>query len=609
MYITVTELKVSNPALTTRSETFLEIEWTVTEATGAIEEFRYQVGSGAVISVNKETTANITGLIPGNMYTIKIISVDKNSAPTEQTTYVQISFATKPAVPGPIDLVNSDLTASDGQIIIRWKSSGTVMFYTVTISELVTNPTVVNNPFYITRGNVAKNGYRYTLTVKANSNSLESGEYIEKFRTVITQPNPPTVQSTCLEDDSKSTSIYVRWQAPTYPNGDILYYLVDTVFGPTTVPQFNTSINVLDQKVGPLLEESLYCFRVKSVNDGPDKIRTSDLAINSNVASQGQDLILRKCATHKILIKEYRNSTELMSSMSYEIDQLLPYTDYDVWINAINAAGDGDRNETSVQTDSEVPQKPLSVVASVVSSSEITITWNQPSPRPGVTTYHVEAYEVVLNAQPTFVKFSNLTGFSPQTSTFSGLEAYWNFTFSVVAATDKGNSEQSDMSGRVTTRQDAPGKVTNFEITIPANTLTTMQVSWAIPLLRDRNGIIKEYRISHNISGTTTLETITAEFEIFQKLYYITPDRHYKVELYAVNTINQIGQKEQMIFHAIPKNERPRQEHDESQHGDQYEDLGMDNISSYQGTKDIPNVYDQIGRVQTIDKHYENMLP
>lgn len=57
-----------------------------------------------------------------------------------------------------------------------------------------------------------------------------------------------------------------------------------------------------------------------------------------------------------------------------------------------------------------VPQKPLSVVASVVSSSEITITWNQPSPRPGVTTYHVEAYEVVLNAQPTFVKFSNLTG-------------------------------------------------------------------------------------------------------------------------------------------------------------------------------------------------------
>ncbi|CAG2200559.1 unnamed protein product [Mytilus edulis] len=145
----LTELKVTNPALTTRSETFLEIEWTAPTASGAVEEFRYQVGSGSVISVNKKTTANITGLTPGNMYTIKIISVDKDSRPTEQTTYVQISFATKPAVPGPIDLGNSDLTASDGQITIRWTSTGTVTNYTVTISELVPNPTVINNPFYV----------------------------------------------------------------------------------------------------------------------------------------------------------------------------------------------------------------------------------------------------------------------------------------------------------------------------------------------------------------------------------------------------------------------------------------------------------------------------
>lgn len=45
--------------------------------------------------------------------------------------------------------------------------------------------------------------------------------------------------------------------------------------------------------------------------------------------------------------------------------------------------------------------------------------------------------------------------------------------------------------------------------------------------------------------------------------------------------------------------------------GDQYEDIGMDGSSTYQefGAKDSPNVYDQIGRVQTVDKHYENMLP
>lgn len=92
----------------------------------------------------------------------------------------------EPAVPGSIDLTNSDLAASDGQITIRWKSTGTVYSYTVTISELVKNPTVVNNPFYVIGGNAALNGKRYTLTVKAHSNSLESAEYTEVFRTMIT---------------------------------------------------------------------------------------------------------------------------------------------------------------------------------------------------------------------------------------------------------------------------------------------------------------------------------------------------------------------------------------------------------------------------------------
>lgn len=80
--------------MTLRSETYLEIEWTAPTALGAVEEFRYQVGSGIVISVNRETTANITGLTPGSMNIITIISVDTNSGPTTQTTYVEINIAT-----------------------------------------------------------------------------------------------------------------------------------------------------------------------------------------------------------------------------------------------------------------------------------------------------------------------------------------------------------------------------------------------------------------------------------------------------------------------------------------------------------------------------------
>lgn len=57
-----------------------------------------------------------------------------------------------------------------------------------------------------------------------------------------------------------------------------------------------------------------------------------------------------------------------------------------------------------------VPQKPVAVAASVASSSEIHLTWNLPGPKPGITTYYIKVYEVVLNVQPTFVKGKNVTG-------------------------------------------------------------------------------------------------------------------------------------------------------------------------------------------------------
>ncbi|CAC5355926.1 unnamed protein product [Mytilus coruscus] len=370
-------------------------------------------------------------------------------------------------------------------------------------------------------------------------------------------------------------------------------------------------------------------------------------------------LIQHVCSADKRQIRENRRNTELMEPISYEIHQLLPYTDYNVWLNAINDAGNGNRSESLVTTDSEVPKMPLDVAASVESSSEIKVTWNLPGPKPGITTYHIKVYEMVLNAQPELIKGKNVTGFDKQIVQFSGLEAYWNYTFTVVAMTDKGSSEQSDMSSVVTTYQDAPGKVTNFEIKRPSAILTTMEVSWAVPLLRERNGIIKEYKINHNISGTTTTETIAAKSEIFQKLYYIIPDRHYQIEIYAVNSLNQAGEKLLKIYYASSKIEsqlqespkgytietvvgaavgcvivgglivglvfcliRGRRRHinskqskanhtqEESKIGGQYEEVGINNISANieLGTTDDKNVYDQIDRMPTVDKQYENMM-
>ncbi|XP_052090201.1 tyrosine-protein phosphatase Lar-like [Mytilus californianus] len=244
-----------------------------------------------------------------------------------------------------------------------------------------------------------------------------------------------------------------------------------------------------------------------------------------------------------------------MSSMSYEINQLLPYTYYDVWINAINAAGDGNRSETPIETDSEVPQKPFDVIASVASSSEITVTWKQPKPRPGVTTYYVKVFEVIQNAKPVFLKIANVTGFGTQTLHFTGLEAYLNYTCSVVAATDKGSSEQSDMSVAVTTKQDTQSLVSP-----------------------------KGY----------TIQTVVGA---------------------AVGCVIFGGLVVGLLFYTIrrknfnSKQSRAKQTPEELQIGGQYEEIGMDNASFYQElrSKDNSNTYEQIDTMHTVDKQYENI--
>ncbi|CAG2233226.1 unnamed protein product [Mytilus edulis] len=80
-------LKVSNIQLETSSETYLVISWTAPPAAAAVEEYRFLVGgTSSEVSVGIQKGANVTGLTPGVMYNITVISVDSNSRPAVQKT-------------------------------------------------------------------------------------------------------------------------------------------------------------------------------------------------------------------------------------------------------------------------------------------------------------------------------------------------------------------------------------------------------------------------------------------------------------------------------------------------------------------------------------------
>ncbi|XP_052089968.1 tyrosine-protein phosphatase 10D-like [Mytilus californianus] len=108
------------------------------------------------------------------------------------------------------------------------------------------------------------------------------------------------------------------------------------------------------------------------------------------------------------------------------------------------------------------------------------------------------------------------------------------------------------MSPNVRTNQDAPGVVLNFKVDKPNDEHTKMKVIWSIPELRNRNGMIKEYRVEHNITGTTVFSTVNATMDNLEILFNIKPEQYYKIKVYAVNTENTDGAAVEEVYNALP---------------------------------------------------------
>ncbi|XP_052067755.1 uncharacterized protein LOC127707244 [Mytilus californianus] len=703
----------------TTGEVYFRITWTIPNTVAFINKYQIKITVNGGIAENlinivkTKNQYNMTNRQPGHTYAVEIISVETASRPGAQTTSVNLQAGTRPAVPSAITTI--DILGP--LITVSWTVGGIIQHLSGTINGTSVTPKAFNithiPPLQTPQQqfNTVKNGERYVITVKAYSNGFTSAEFTATIRTTSTQPNPPVID-TCDNLDLYENRMDLRWKEPQVPNGDISHYII--YMSSTEVRNIHTDSSTEVQRIENLLPQRQYCFQMETVNDAvspqsnksprssqvccstragvarlPNNVTLVEVKSRSiklswmkptdvNGVLHGYRVSLRVEGVCKVEVvyqctdcvgtqtifpktcvvqkKLNINSVDANSKVVTTIDGLFPYIIYDVWIAAVNENGDGEKNATLFMSDSEVPEIPRSVITTVQSPTVIHVRWTKPTVKPGNTTYRIKAYEV-LGGTYTYVKDITVNGYDIETVYFTGLEEYWDYTFTVTARTIKG-ATTSLMTTVVKTNQAPPGKVTNFEIITPANVFTTMQVSWAIPLLRERNSIIKEYIIKHNISGVTIVETIAAESEMLQKFYYITPDRYYKVELYAANILKQHGEKVQKIYFASSKSKaqlsdtgysigtvvgaavggvfcsvlvlvlvfwlflrhrknktskpsRSRHEREESIIGDQYEDLGMDNVSSYQelGAKDSPNVYDQIGRVHTVDKHYENMLP
>ncbi|XP_048240493.1 phosphatidylinositol phosphatase PTPRQ-like isoform X3 [Haliotis rufescens] len=288
-----------------------------------------------------------------------------------------------------------------------------------------------------------------------------NGTVSEKNYTTLTGESGPVASLVVL--NTTAYSITIQWTKPSLPNGNILGYLINVTSGDKPDRVINVTCD-------------------QSTEDRKHECKAVDTTNTSSAAVFNQDGN-----------KQY----------DYNITALESYTDYTIVISCVNINGTGEERNTYVQTNMTVPSPPKDLQAFANRSSSVTLFWTPADHQDGPTTYYITVGEENSLNSLTFqeIECVTVTGFHNTSVLVEGLRSYWNYNFSITAATPDGNSSVVSLNRTVRTEESAPGKVENLRIAQIKDNFTSLEVIFSCPNETERHGDIKYYILSYDAQG------------------------------------------------------------------------------------------------------------
>nr|XP_034332445.1 receptor-type tyrosine-protein phosphatase eta isoform X3 [Crassostrea gigas] len=591
------------PNIDSELVTEYEVKWKVP---GSSDQSSGQVNK----TVNSLTVSS--GLMSGQLYTVNVISHGILTNPAEAFVVTSDVFQVRldPRSPGPI-LNESNFAHTALRIIWTAPDNTFVTRYEVTIESDDAPYVTSSNSITLAQfnGKSFTPGAYYNVTIVTVSGEAlvkKSPARAEKIRIIPTQPGPP-VNVSC-PDNPLDVSLHMTWKAPTNPNGVIQSYLITVSSGMHS--NINISSKITNKIVDGLLPEKTYTFTVRTVNDADESIKFSEPSqsvsckTRAGVSSAPTNLVLDEVESRKFMIKfsdptdvngvlagykililqgqeciqqilvfetplcdlcvntssgctnlTNENVANITLPVSYTATGLNPYTTYFVRVTAINGVGEGYPVNATRMTDQEVPQQPREINASNINSKNLTLSWNLPIPSPGDTTYTIYVEEATDDKGTDYYLLKTLKnhGFENQSVPVIGLDEYWQYRFKVDASTVKGNAT-SNISSTFRTKQGAPGQVVGLSVQRNETDYRTAYVSWSLPALRDRNGVLKSYLFSNNHTGEMKTEEINVSLthQSVEKSFPVEPENIYAVEVILKNTENMESVPSSQVYQASP---------------------------------------------------------
>ncbi|XP_069830088.1 phosphatidylinositol phosphatase PTPRQ isoform X2 [Dendropsophus ebraccatus] len=515
-------------------------------------------------------TLTITGL---RKHTSYILKVSASTVKGEGVHSNPVNITTEEDAPStpPRFLAVSQLSSS--LVKLSWlpplEPNGIILFYTLYIWDETSNKTVniedTSVDFIDFESNHEYNAY-VTSSTRFGDGNVRSD--ILRFKTLEGVPSDPPKNVSYR--NLTSTSVKIFWNPPVKPNGVILYYSLyfrntsniyirNLTSGDISI---SSDGNDLSATIHGLAKFSHYEFWISASTIFGDGDQTSEV-IDVNTEEDVPD--------SEPMIREYKNVTSTSVLLSWDapehpngiitgyylqiygpqgnypifttqvsivLEDLLPFTQYFVFVAASTIKGTGPPSQLAFHTDEAEPSAPPQNLTFINSSDNSAWLQWSPSPKPNGI---IRAYSfriVENNTQSIF--YQNISGDQTE-GMLTNLEPFKTYSASMSAYTKVGNGNQLSNSISFSTTESAPDSVQNIHCV--ATSWQSILVQWDPPLRP--NGIITHYILIFQSVNTSLLPTDTVY--TFRDLFSNT------TYSFTVKAANSAGEGIEQVCNATTK--------------------------------------------------------
>ena len=531
-----------NPTLTPLGSTAVNIEWSEPQTINGVilryEAYRRETGSilqSLQFSGNQTAFIN-AGLLPFTRYEYRIRVV--NSAGSVFTDWVEV--VTFEDIPRGLDGPTFPLVFARN-ITVNWTTpsspNGIITFYEVYQREFLGTARLVaqvpgNTTTFIARDLFPSRIYEFQIVAINSAGQTES-----PWVSVSTTEAPPEgIQPIIIESRPPSgTSLVLSWSEPLIPNGRISEYIVYL----NNVTEFRgIDMMATIRRLNPF---TTYTLQLEVCNSGGCNRGAEQNATTAEIPPVGQGspqltaigptivqiiweppempngVIIRYDIIRR-LSAPFGSNTNTSSTVFFSVSDVVtrvyvdssldPFTFYEYAIRAINSGGETVGPFAVIQTSQGIPDGIPRPSLTAVSSSEVRISWNDPTTPNGVIT----EYRVIRNGSLVRSTLDRLfidTNLTPFT--------HYSYSITVCTVAGCGNGPIEI----VRTMEAAPSGVGVPMLT--ALSSSSIRIDWTPPAMP--NGIITMYIVTvlpAMINITTVQTSVTVQNLLPYTLYQVT---------------------------------------------------------------------------------------